>query len=412
MKVHCRMKLVLGWLLLAVSAALFAAEPEPDLFADIGRIEADLSAITGLQFKHDVPYAIIGRGQLRSYLEDRMKESLKPEDVRAEELTLKMLGLIPGDYDLRKATVDLLTEQAAAFYDYHKKKLFVLENNTGPEAKMALMHELAHALADQHFHLEKFIHEGARNDDGDTARLAVMEGQASWLMTACLSKQSGGPPEVLEPILKLMQSSLESGAAEYPVFSTSPLYIRESLVFPYAQGLAFQDEVFRKMGRDSFGYLFQRAPVSTHQILHPSAYLDQAVPAMPALPRLQETKGLHALAGGTLGELDYRVLLTDYIGKEEAEPAAAHLSGSVYQLAEQKRDKRPVLAFISTWDSPAAARTFLQLYHRVLEKKWKKTEIERETETSLEGLGDSGYFRVSLEGATVSTVEGWPSPLH
>jgi hypothetical protein len=133
---------------------------------------------------------------------------------------------------------------------------------------------------------------------------------------------------------------------------------------------------------------------------------------MPALPRLQETKGLHALAGGTLGELDYRVLLTDYIGKEEAEPAAAHLSGSVYQLAEQKRDKRPVLAFISTWDSPAAARTFLQLYHRVLEKKWKKTEIERETETSLEGLGDSGYFRVSLEGATVSTVEGWPSPLH
>jgi len=88
------------------------------------------------------------------------------------------------------------------------------------------------------------------------------------------------------------------------------------------------------------------------------------------------------------------------------------LSGSVYQLSEQKRDKRPVLALISTWDSPAAARTFLQLYHRVLEKKWKKTEIELETETSLQGLGDSGYFRVSLEGVTVSTVEGWPSPLH
>ena len=52
---------------------------------------------------------------------------MKPEDVRAEELTLKMLGLVPADFDLRKNTLDLLTEQAAAFYDYNQKKLFVLE---------------------------------------------------------------------------------------------------------------------------------------------------------------------------------------------------------------------------------------------------------------------------------------------
>src|SRR5271166_5871786 len=176
MKVHCRMKQLLGWLLL--SSAALAAGPQPDLFADIPRIEAELSSITGLAFKHDVPYAVIDRDQLRRYLDERMKESLKPEDLRAEELTLKMLGLIPQDFDLRKTTVDLLTEQAAAFYDYHKKKLFILENNTGPEARMALIHELAHALADQHFRLDKYIRDGARSDDGETARLAVMEGQA------------------------------------------------------------------------------------------------------------------------------------------------------------------------------------------------------------------------------------------
>ena len=406
------MKKLLGWLLFALSTALFAAEPQSDLFANIGRIEADLSAITGLPFKHDVPYAIIGRDQLRSYLEDRMKESLKPDDVRAEELTLKMLGLIPQDFDLRKTTVDLLTEQAAAFYDYHKKKLFVLENNSGPEAKIALIHELAHALADQHFHLDKYIREGARNDDGDTARLAVMEGQASWLMTACMSKEAGGPSEVPGPVLKLMQSSLESGADQYPVFSASPPYIRESLVFPYSQGLAFQDAVFRKLGRQGFSQVFQHAPDSTQQILHPAAYFDHATAKIPAMPPLPDSKNVRKLADGTLGELDYRVLLTEYAGKEDAEPAAAHLAGSFYQLSEQKRDKRPVLALVSNWDSPDSGRAFFDLYRRVLEKKWKKLEISRQTETSIEGFGDSGYFRLSLEGAAVSSVEGWPSPLH
>lgn len=410
MKVHCRTKRLFGYILLASTA--LAADPQPELFADIGHIESDLSAITGLAFKRDVPYAVIDRDQLRRYIEERMRASLNPADTRAEELTLKMLGLVPQDFDLQKTTVDLLTEQAAAFYDYHKKKLFILDNNAGPDGKMALIHELAHALADQHFRLDKYIREGARSDDAATARLAVMEGQASWLMTACMSKESGGPPEVSQAVLKLMKSTLESGAEQYPVFSQAPLYIRESLVFPYSQGLAFQDEVFRKLGRDGFSQVFRQAPVSTQQILHPGKYLNPAPAASPALPQLPDSKGFRTLATGTLGEFDYRVLLTEHLGKSEAEPATAHFSGSVYELMEQKKEKYPVLAFASTWDSDDSARAYFLLYRRVLEKKWKKFEVRIDSETSLEGRGDSGYFRVSLDNRTVTSIEGWQSPLH
>src|SRR5712692_1515941 len=201
-KFHCRMKRFLAFLLLA-AALVLGAEPQP-LFSEIGKIEAGLADITGLPFKRDVPYAVIDKAQLRQFLERRIKEAIKPADLRAEELTLKMLGLLPQDFDLRRTTVDLLTEQAAAFYDYNKKKLFVLEGSAGADARMALVHELAHALADQHFRLGKYIHEGARSDDAATARLAVMEGQASWLMSAYLSKQSGGPAEVPEQVMNLM----------------------------------------------------------------------------------------------------------------------------------------------------------------------------------------------------------------
>src|SRR5277367_600002 len=120
---------------------LAANAPADDLTQETAQIESRLSALTGLAFKHHVPHEVITRDQLRKYLESVVKKTLKPEDVRIQEAVLKMLGLVPNDFDLRTTMVDLLTEQAAAFYDYHKKKLFLLDNNSGNERKQALVHE-------------------------------------------------------------------------------------------------------------------------------------------------------------------------------------------------------------------------------------------------------------------------------
>jgi len=80
-----------------------------------------------------------------------------------------MLGLIPSDFDLRQNTVDLLTEQAAAFYDYNKKKLFVLEG-AGADWKSAPPGPRIGARACRPtFPPRKYIREGARSDDGSTA---------------------------------------------------------------------------------------------------------------------------------------------------------------------------------------------------------------------------------------------------
>lgn len=230
--------------LLGLSLGLCLADqktqPAPSLFSEIGGICHDLETITGLKFTHTVPSAVIDKDQLRTFLNGRIDKAMKPADVKAESLILKMLGLVPQDYDLRQETVDLLTEQAAAFYDYKKKKLFLLAGDTGDAALMALAHELSHALADQNFHLEKFIKEDNGSDDAATARMAVMEGQATWLMSAYLHMRAGLGPDVPEPILQMMSSSVEESATQYPVYSQSPLYIRDSLVFPYKGGMLFR----------------------------------------------------------------------------------------------------------------------------------------------------------------------------
>jgi hypothetical protein len=403
-------------------AALVLVSPAPaqELFTNIGHIKEGLSEITGLKFKHDVPYALISKDQLRQYLEQRLRETMKPEDARAEELTLKMLGLVPADFDLRKNTLDLLTEQAAAFYDYNQKKLFVLKGSgAGPgaaandEERVALVHELAHALADQHFHLAKYIREGMRSDDSATARQAVMEGQATWLMAAYIAREGGGKPEVPEAILEMMKKSIEGSAVQqYPVFSQAPLYIRQSLVFPYSEGLAFQDAVFRKLGREAFSEVFIRPPASSGQILHPERYLGRGGSVTPIPPRLPESRDFHKLADGTLGELDFRVLLSEYTTAEEGEALAEHLAGGSYELFEHKREKYPVLGVASTWDSPETARKYFDEYRKVMLGKWKKLEIGKETPEIVEGQGDSGYFRVWIDGTTVNQIEGWKTPIR
>jgi hypothetical protein len=392
---------------------LISAAPAQELFTHIGAIKQGLSAITGLAFTRDVPYALITKEQLRKYLERRLRDTMKPEDLRAEELTLKMLGLVPPDFDLRQNTLELLTEQAAAFYDYDQKRLFVLEGaSAGEDELVALIHELAHALADQHFHLSKFIHEGMKSDDGATARQAVMEGQATWLMAAYLAKEAGGPPEIPPGVIEMMRKNAASTAVgQYPVFSQAPLYIRDSLVFPYADGLAFQDAVFRKLGKDAFAEVFVHPPASSGQILHPDRYLEHAGLAVPDPPAVPDAREFRKLAEGSLGEFDFRELLTQYTSTEEGVSAAEHLAGGSYELLEHKRGKFPVLGVASVWDSPESARKYLELYRRVMQGKWKKLEIANETPDRVEGRGDSGYFRVWVDGVTVKQIEGWKTPV-
>lgn len=404
-------RLLLAPLLLLAAAWLPAAGPP--LFTEIGAIEAGLTSITGLRFTRQVPYGIINKDQLRHYIEGRIHKSIKPADLRAEEITLKMLGLIPQDFDLRQTTIDLLTEQAAAFYDYNKKKLFILEGTSGgAEERVALAHELAHALADQHFRLAKYIREGSRSDDGATARLAVMEGQATWLMAAYISRESGGPTGVPDSMLDVMTSNIQGSAAQYPVFSKAPPYIRESLVFPYSDGMLFQNAVFQKLGRESFSEPFVHPPDSTQQILHPRLYLTHHAPNIPDPPAVPHARDFRKLADGSLGELDYRVLLSQYAGREAGPPAAAHVAGSSYALLENKHDHHPVLVLASTWDSEDSARQYLKLYRQVLRSKWKTVTFDTDSDIVLAGHGDSGYFRVWIEGATARQIEGWDSPLH
>ena len=404
---------VFGVCLCWFSTDLFPANPPapqsavPDsVFSQIDSIVKVLSEITGLPEEHPVPYGRMSKRQLRHFLARRIKKSIRPEEIRADELALKMFGFVPQNFDLRQSTMDLLTEQAAAFYDYDEKRLFLMQGASVPSDTMTLAHELSHALADQHFNLEDFMDEKPSNDDENLAHSAVVEGEASWLMIAYSLKETGQGPVPTPEMLRSITASSAVSPADFPVLAGAPVYIQQSLLFPYSQGTAFFDAVYHRIGKEAFTEVFENPPSASSQILHPGRYFAHRQPTKPSLPKVKGISGQDQVAEGSVGEFDHQMLLRQYVSAARAAELAPHLLGGEFSIDRLGKERRPVLRYVSEWDSPQNAATFFSDYPKILAGKWRRLDLTLNSPSALAGTGDRGMFVTRLSGKFVSSIEG------
>lgn len=385
-----------------------ATAPPAASTSEVEEAVAQLSKLTGLRPVKKVSFDTISKAQFKTYLDETIKEHIKPEDLKVQELALKRFGLVPHDFDLMSSTVDLLTEQAAAFYDYRKKKLFLMEGGDSESQPMLVVHELAHALADQHFDLGKFMKKG-NSDDASLARMAVLEGQATWLMLESVAQKMGASLKSVPAMADAMSGATEQMTSQYPVLAKAPLYIRASLLFPYKEGFRFQHALIQKLGEAAFTRIFKEAPLSTQQVLHPESYLAGVRPTDPALPELANAINYKDLTRSTVGEFDHSILLEQYVGKEQSAGLAPKWRGGSLGLVEHKSQKHIVLLYASEWQDEASARSFFEAYQQVLTKKNKDTRVDTRSANQFTGTTPGGVFHVSLHGAHVAAVEGMKS---
>lgn len=420
-EVPSRLAVVFAALLFYSTGAIGQSNPRAKaLCAQVPGIAHELTEISGMKLHHPVPCDFISKEQINQFLKKRVKETSSPGEIRAEELTLKKFGFIPQDFDLAKNEVDLLTEQAAAFYDYNKKKLFITDSTSDESQAPVLAHELSHALADQNYNLARFIKQGSKSDDGSTARLAVMEGQATWMMSEYLARKAGTSlrdSATLAATMANLAAGEEGGDTnqsdgEFPVFDKEPLYLKVTLVFPYTKGMNFQQAVLERDPREGFGEVFLHPPVSTQQILHPEKYFQNLKPADPQLPKIQLAHGYKGLVGGELGELEQTILLQQYVGKTRAAEIAPHWRGCNFELRENKKLGRVVLLYATEWDSEESAAQYFNAYREVMRKKWKSMNVTTEQADAIGGIGDDGNFQLARKGTVVTSVEGLDPALN
>lgn len=395
-------------LLLIVLPWLAQAQSQAPNAALIRKVTDEIAGITGLAVKRPVPFEMISRAGWKQWVDDEVTRTVKPKEIRVESLVLKRFGLIPADYDLRQATVDLLGEQAAAVYDHRRKRMLFVEGAAeGAMEEAVLIHELSHAVADQHFNMKRFLEKGPQTDEAQTARMAVVEGQAMWIMIESQMRKMGTTLRGNSTAIENMLPNMGKLAAEsYPIFTKAPLYLRETLLFPYTAGLSFQQAVLEKNGQSGFADVLRHPPASTQQILHPAKYFAATAPAHPPVPDIPNRKEFELLTSGSLGELDFQILIQQYVTEAEALNIAPKLLGGSFDLLEHKTEKYVLLRWSADWDSPESARAFLVHYQKVLRGKSRQLDLRQDSPTQLSGTNEHGGFVVTVDGARVTALEG------
>ncbi len=320
-------------------------------------IERQVVAIRGLEFKTPVDYNVLTRAQIKSTISGKLAEVFSEQEFRDMTSALAVLGLLPEGYPLREKYIDLLGEQVAAFYDQHQHKLFMYEDASLENAqnRVVLAHELTHALQDQHFGLKRLPLEIKTNDDMAAAASALVEGEATMVMSEYMLKNLS--------LKALKDNALASVTQNMSQLSNAPRYLREMLVFPYLRGQEFCASLLGGAGYKAVSAAYEKPPTSTAQILHPEKYFREPreEPVAIEWPDVV-VNGQKPIADNTLGEMGVRIHIAQFTDDRTGEAAASGWRGDRYVCY----DGGKALAWKTIWASEGEAQEFVAAERRVL----------------------------------------------
>jgi hypothetical protein len=353
--------------MLALGATGARADAPPDplaaLLARTDAVAKEVAKVRGLRLKKKIPNEVVDRAELRKRLLEEASEDKTATDTAARGIELQRWGLVPLGYDYTARLVDLLADQIAGYYDSKTKKLTILDSaGSDPAwAEMVLAHELDHGLQDQAFDLDKF--EKLPDDDTDalTARHALVEGDGVALMIEVMLAREGisSPWTVPEAADQVIQAMSAPDAATKDSLDTSPLAIREEMLFPYRDGFAFVTALRRTKPWSAIDAAFRRPPRSTEQIMHVDKYLADDKPIavkVEGSPLADYT----VLTSDIWGELGMRsFLLTHGVSPIVAANGAAGWGGDrVITLAHkgETNARRTIGIARFEWDTEVDAR--------------------------------------------------------
>jgi hypothetical protein len=415
---------VLTFLFLAYTASttwfVTAGQGAPDLLTRADAVFQQMSELTGLPIKSSLKKQIISRAEVAKYVSETLHAQMTPQEIHIQEATLQAFGLVPPDFNLEKFLIGFYTEQAAGFYDPHRKTMFIADWVEPDMQRLVLAHELTHALQDQSFDLERFLKAVRSDDDASGARQAVVEGHA----TAAMIQELIAPMklEVMPSLEPLMAPVIQQQLEEFPAFNKAPFFFRFQALFPYIEGMGFMQHGLQAGGWKRLNSLFDDPPNTTKEIFQPEVYFEKQPLPKVSLPRpaaFAGLRGLNFLTDNTMGELGYYALLGQLISEDEAKSVATEWLADRYLLYERAAgttpgstggDKQYVLVAQTRWSSSESALAFFRDYHSILAHKYSElAPDQRSTSDLLIGTAANGQVILLRKGNECLWAEGIPA---
>ncbi len=363
-------------ILTIVLAQLAAAGgPKPDAAGLETMARAALARVEqmrGEKLTKPLRMGVKSRPEVTDFIRERLAEEYGPEKVSAEGRFLKLQGLLPSTLDYGAFVTSLLSEQVAGFYDHTRKTLHIADWIPMLMQEPVMAHEIFHAIQDQEWGGGKLIDSKTYTHDRLLAHAALLEGDATVVMLnysqAKLDPSADMSTSAFAINMVATSLPMQMASPQFPVMASAPDYMKQSLIFPYQQGLLFVAAL--RQGGLTWAQIrdvYKDPPSSTEQILHPERYFkERDEPSKVTLPRFPE-KGFRRPWDGTTGEFHARQLLLGALGLNDAMAGAAGWDGDMTVL-EVNGNRAGVLT-LSTWDSEADAKEFEAGLAKVHEKR-------------------------------------------
>ena len=373
-----------------------------ELSAEISDHVEDLR---GLQFETPVAVEIVDQDWFDDYAAERADKMMPEAERRAGELAAKLLGVIPADMDLEQAEIDLVGDQALAFYEPSNDTFYVIEGRvSGPLLEVTLAHELTHAIDDLHFDIDGTLMPLARvNSDAMLAYHAVVEGSGTGIMNRWMVRELQNGRFTYSEIME---------AQHNPSMEEVPDYLWKPLTHSYLRGAAFLARTSSVMAGQTkaaavadIDEALDVPPASTEQILHPEKYWgeERDEPREVAFDTAGLPNGWELLREDTLGELILGIVTTplDARGAPSPEDPMAMLRVEYTneavegwggdRIALLGRGEARVLRLATVWDTVEDADEFYAALEAILPHL-------RSSAAAVDELhGETGHTHVSLE---------------
>lgn len=362
---------------LAVSSNVFAGARE--VSAGLERFEEvkdqavpAVCEMTGLSSRGLLKVDMITRAEVADFVRRMTALEYPGDELVRRGRCLAELGLLPKDYDLTEGLIGLVGEQAGAIYDPHGKTLLGISDlppqlQAGTTQKMIVSHEVCHALQDRVIDIVARSRETRDDIDGEYAVRSVIEGMATVVMLAyCQGLAIQRVPDTRTTMRVGFGANLSN--PNMKALAASPVYLRELLISPYAEGGAFAQAWLKANAGAKIGAMLATMPKTSEQVLHFDKYMEPDEPTPIDLSRVPSglPPGWTYYSSNTLGEFDLRVLFGLY---EEtrlvADRAAAGWDGLRYEAYTDSQD-RLLLVGASAWDSETDAEDFSTALRKVL----------------------------------------------
>ncbi|MBI2168479.1 MAG: hypothetical protein HYU28_03110 [Actinobacteria bacterium] len=294
-------------------------DPRVEPLAKVAERERDLD------FKHPIAVKFLTPDEFEEEITDLNLTDEDIEEIEAYQGAFRALGLLEPGVDILNELKELLGGQTLAFYDPEREAAFVRGTKITVGVEVTLVHELTHALQDQHFDLTR--DENPDWTSGQTIGYqALYEGDAVRIENEYVASLGSDDADAYEA-----ETEREVERAEE---TDVPPIFEAFFGAPYLFGdplLALLDE---EGGNDRVDEAFSKPPTTEENLIDPFTFIEGEQAEKVAEPKLRE--GEDEILRDDFGALSWFFVLGERIGLDEALAAIDGWGGDAFVVYEAR----------------------------------------------------------------------------